>query len=271
MDSNIRIPEYAHILYERARPDNRVPEQGDNILEELTSLSTDECDFLIDIFQRFPRVQKSFHHFIGIEPEERLTEAVNLLAREPRAGWPVMGVPQGMIQSVAGHQTDGMRLAFMMASGNHDPQRINRIFAVHDLTESVTGDFISGGAYKDPISKPEKQKLERIVLRFLLEEHPSPKNAAEIMALWEEYEAGVTPDSVMAHDIDKLELVMQAQFYESLYPDLKSQFTDLWDHAYQHLQTPQGRNLLLELTAQHPQPHPLKTAHPQGFIFPWPV
>lgn len=271
MGSDVRIREYAHILHEQTRPDGHAPEQRDNILDELTSLSTDECFFLLDIFQRFPRVQKSFHHFLGLEAEERLAEAVNLLAREPRAGWPKMGVPQGMIQSVAGHQTDGMRMAFMMAAGSHNPKRVARMFAVHDLTESVTGDFISGGANKDPISKLERQKLERIVLRFLLEEHPAREDAVEMMALWEEYEAGVTPDSVMAHDIDKLELVMQAQFYESLYPDLKSQFTELWDHAQGNVQTPQGRALLNELTTQHPVPHPLKTARPVAFTFPWPL
>ncbi len=269
MDSDDK--QLAYIHSERQRPDSAPPEARDSIFEELPFLGTDECYFLLDIFQRFPRVKNSFHHFLGLEPEERLQEAVGLLAQEPRAGWPRMGVPSGMLQSVAGHHADGMKIAFMLAAGKYDAQHVAKIIAVHDLAESITGDFIPSGAYKDAITKPEKQKLERIVMRILLDEHPARNDAREIMALWEEYEAGQTPESLIAHDIDKLEMVMQAQFYESLYPDLKAQFRELWDYANDKMKTPQARALLTEITLQHPQPHPLKTARPQGFIFPWPV
>lgn len=271
MGSDTRIPEFVHILNGQTDYNTPVPGQSDNILDELTFLTYAECQFLRDIFQRLPRVQKGFHHFLGLEPEDRVGEAVRLLAKEPRRSWTSLGVPFTMVQSVAGHQTDGMRLAFVVAAGNHDPEHIARMFAVHDLAKSLTGDFIPGGVNKDPITKAEKQKLERIVMSFLLEEHPEPDDAREIRAHWEEYKAGQTPDAIMAHDINKLEMVMQAQFYESLYPDLKKPLREMWDYANDHLKTSQARALLDELTAQHPRPHPLKSQGGQVFSFPWPV
>ncbi len=244
---------------------------ADDILDELPRLTTSDGHFLRDIFMRFPHVAQRFEDFLNIEPSERLKEAVQRLNQEPRAGWPVLGVPHGIIQSVAGHQADGMQIAFIIASGKHDPQRVARMMAVHDLSESVTTDFISGGANRHPITKPERHKLERIALALLLDGHSSPSAAQEIKDLWQEYEDNQTDDAHMAHDIDKLELVMQAQFYESLYPDLNKSFTELWWHAHDNICTPQGRQFLDELTARHPQPHAIKTAYPQGFRFPWPV
>ncbi len=242
---------------------------ADEILDELPRLTTSDGHFLRDIFTRFPQVEGRFEHFLNIEPSERLKEAVQRLNQEPRAGWPVLGVPSGIIQSVAGHQADSMQLAFIVAAGKHDPQHVARMMSVHDLAESLTTDFISGGANRDPITKPERNKLERIALALLLDGHSSPSAAQEIKDLWQEYEDGQTDNAIMAHDIDKLELVMQAQFYESLYPDLNKSFTELWWHAHDNVRTPQGRQLLDELTAQHPKPHAIKTAYPQGFQFPW--
>lgn len=244
---------------------------ADEILDELSHLTNSDSHFLRDVFVRFPHVEKRFEHFLNTEPSERLKEAIQRLNQEPRSGWPVLGVPVGMIQSVAGHQADSMQLAFIVAAGKHDPQHVARMMAVHDLAESVTGDFISGGINRDPITKPERNKLERIALALLLDGHSSPAAAQEIKDLWQEYEDGQTDNAHMAHDIDKLELVMQAQFYESLYPELKKPLSELWQHANDNLRTPQGRQLLDEITRQHPQPHRLKTAWPQGFRFPWPV
>lgn len=270
MGSEIKLPEWAYVevtAQEKEPAKNAVPHYSP-ILDELGFLSSTDCAFMTDIFNRFPRVRDGFNHFMGFEPEERLAEAVKKLKTEPRAGWPLMGVPPEMIQSVAGHHADGMKLAFMIAAKNIDAQHVSRMIAVHDLAEAVTGDFISSGAYKDPITKAEKQKLERIAMTMLTRDFPDEDVAQEIMALWEEYEAGQTADSVMAHDIDKLELVMQAQYYEALYPDLKPAFRELWDAADRGIKTPEGRTWLTDLTRQA-RPHPLKTQGRQVFTFPW--
>lgn len=278
MGSDTSIRELVHVLQEQTPQTAQataIDPTTTPLFEEMPYLTTSDCHFMNDVFLRFPRVQAGFNHMLGIEPEERLAEAVRMLAHEPRKGFIPMGIPINMVQSIAGHQADGMKIAFMVAASahnpSHDPKRVSRMLAVHDLAESVTGDFISGGANKDNITKHEKQKLERIAMRFLLDEFPDEDSAGEIMTLWEEYEEGQTPDAVMAHDIDKLELVMQAQYYESMYPDLKKPLKELWDHANDNMQTPEARKILTEITAQHPQAHALKTHGRAVFAFPWPL
>ena len=269
MNTNVKMPEWAFIdaaHNDQAAPMPTAPFAA--IFDELGFLSSDDCDFLSDIFTRFPRVRAGFNHFVGCEPEERLAEAVHKLKSEPRAGWPVLGVPREIIQSVAGHHADTMKMAFMVAAQNINPQHIAKMMAVHDLAESVTGDFVSGGKFKDPITKPEKQRLERLVMRMLLQDFADEEAAREINALWEEYEDGKTANAIMAHDIDKLELVMQAQYYAGLYPDLAPKFSDMWDAARQGVKTPEGRAWLDELTRQT-KPHALKTHNRAVFTFPW--
>lgn len=269
MNTKVKMPAWAFIeTSHNDQPASAPAAPFAAIFDELAFLSSDDCDFLGDIFTRFPRVGSGFNHFVGCEPEERLAEAVHKLKSEPRAGWPLLGVPREMIQSVAGHHADTMKMAFMIAAQNIDPAHIARMMAVHDLAESVTGDFVSGGRFKDAITKPEKQRLERIAMRMLLQDFPNEDASREIKALWEEYEDGKTANAIMAHDIDKLELVMQAQYYTALYPDLKPQFSDMWHAAHQGVKTPEGRAWLDELT-QQTKPHTLKTQNRAVFTFPW--
>ncbi len=269
MNTKVKMPEWAFVDAPHNDPSPRTPAAPfAAIFDELSFLSSDDCDFLSDIFTRFPRVRDGFNHFVGHEPEDRLAEAVHKLKSEPRAGWPVLGVPREMTQSVAGHHADTMKMAFMVAAQNIDPAHIARMMAVHDLAESVTGDFVSGGRFKDAITKPEKQKLERIAMRMLLQDFPDEDAAREISALWEEYEDGKTANAVMAHDIDKLEMVMQAQYYASLYPDLAPKFSDMWDSADKGIKTAEGRAWLDQLT-QQTQPDALKTQNRAVFTFPW--
>jgi putative hydrolase of HD superfamily len=273
MDTKIKMPEWAFV---EAAHDPASPAQGTQpysspysaLFDELGFLSSDDCAFLTDIFQRFPRVQAGFNHFLGFEPEDRLAEAVQKLKAEPRAAWPLMGVPPTMVQSVAGHHADAMKLAFMVASQGAEPAHIARMMAVHDLAECVTGDFISAGRYKDPIIKSEKQHLERIALKMLLQDFPDEDTAQEITALWEEYETGTSPQAKLAHDIDKLELVMQAQYYGHLWPDLKPAFQEMWDAAERSVKTSEGRQWLTQLTHAS-APHALKTHGHAVFTFPW--
>lgn len=272
MNTNVKMPAWAFVdaAHNDQPPQTPATTPFAAIFDELDFLSSDECDFLSDIFNRFPRVRAGFHHFAGCEPQDRLAEAVDKLKSEPRAGWSPLGVPPGIIQSVAGHHADTMKMAFMMAASHIDPPYIARMMAVHDLAESVTGDFVSGGRFKDAITKPEKQKLERIVLRMLLQGFPDEDAGREISALWEEYEDGKTASAIVAHDIDKLELVMQAQYYAHLYPDLTPQFADMWAAADKSVKTPEGRAWLDQLTRQT-QPHALKTHSRAVFTFPWDV
>ncbi len=85
-----------------------------------------------------------------------------------------------------------------------DHARLMRILIVHDLAEAVSGDVPA----PDQVGAPPKATRERADLVSLL----SPLSAelsAEMLELWEEYEAARTPEALAAKALDKLETIMQ--------------------------------------------------------------
>lgn len=91
-----------------------------------------------------------------------------------------------------------------------DFARLLRICLVHDLGEAVRGDVPAPEQAmrlaEDPAAR--KAEEERRDLLALLEPLPEPRRA-EILALWDEYEAAETPEARLAKALDKLETILQ--------------------------------------------------------------
>lgn len=87
-----------------------------------------------------------------------------------------------------------------------------RLALVHDMAESLVGDITP----LHNISKTEKHYRETMALRAsvsLLPEELSAQ-AAEIIALFDEYEKAETAEAILVKDIDKYELMLQTYEYE---------------------------------------------------------
>lgn len=85
-----------------------------------------------------------------------------------------------------------------------DAARLMRICLVHDLAEALTGDIPAPA--KD--SAPDKSAAERAAMQALTAPLPAPARA-EILGLWEEYEAATTREARLAKGLDKLETILQ--------------------------------------------------------------
>lgn len=84
---------------------------------------------------------------------------------------------------------------------------------VHDLAECIAGDITP----YDGISKDEKFKREKNALEYLVEklgEDIDSSSINDIKSLWMEYEENTSVESIVVHDLDKLEMIIQAQEYE---------------------------------------------------------
>ena len=119
-----------------------------------------------------------------------------------RSAWTSEGQPE----SVAEHS---WRLCLMavVLSGYFDAidvARLLKMCIIHDLGEAISGDI---PAVKQDASAP-KSGAERLDLLQLVA--PLPQRArAEIIALWDEYEAAASPEAKIAKALDKLETIMQ--------------------------------------------------------------
>ena len=124
-----------------------------------------------------------------------------------RSAWTSAGRPE----SVAEHS---WRLCLMAITLHPsfpevDLGRLLRMCVVHDLGEALHGDVpapVQARAIAE--GRGPKADEERRDLLELLAPLP-PDVRAEITALWDEYEAAVTPEAKMAKALDKLETILQ--------------------------------------------------------------
>jgi putative hydrolase of HD superfamily len=84
---------------------------------------------------------------------------------------------------------------------------------VHDLPEVHVGDITP----HDGVLAAVKTERERAAMMRLIAGHP---RSDELRALWEEYEDGLTPEALFVKACDKLDMALQAQWYEEQQPGI---------------------------------------------------
>lgn len=91
-----------------------------------------------------------------------------------------------------------------------DRDRCIKMALVHDLAEAIVGDITPhcGVSEEDKHSR-EKNAMANMV--SLIDGHIGK----EIMELWEEYEQNSTPEAHFVKDIDKFDMILQADEYET--------------------------------------------------------
>jgi putative hydrolase of HD superfamily len=82
-----------------------------------------------------------------------------------------------------------------------------KMVILHDLAESIVGDYMPGD-----ISAPEKTRQEKAAMESILAGLPDSVRA-EYTEIWTEYLNNKTAVSRFVHRIDKLEMAMQASSY----------------------------------------------------------
>ncbi|MCV0372575.1 MAG: HD domain-containing protein [Nitrosarchaeum sp.] len=126
----------------------------------------------------------------------------------PRQGWfDKLGIEKP--ESVSDH-TFSMTVMAMIFSDLQrlDTLKILKMSLLHDLAESVTGDMTPS-----QISKEDKAVLETQHMTEILKNLPSELER-EFLELWHEFQQNLTPESRMVHELDKLEMALQAKIYE---------------------------------------------------------
>ena len=142
------------------------------------------------------------------------------LKRVKRKGWVIHGVKEP--ESVAEHSFRTALMATVLA----DTFNVNREKAVimaliHDLAESEIGDI----SLHDKISKKEKHRKEKKAFEKLA----SLLDDKELYKLWLEFEKGKTKEARLVHQLDKLEMHLQAMEYERSQKRDLSEFFSLVD------------------------------------------
>lgn len=122
-----------------------------------------------------------------------------------------------------------------------DTLKVLKMSLIHDLAESKTGDLTP-----EQISKEEKQNIENQTMNEIIKNLPSQLEK-EFIILWKEFQEEISLESKLVHQIDKLEMVLQAKIYE------KEGFTPIQpflDSAETHLKNNELKELFLKIIKQ---------------------
>ena len=157
-----------------------------------------------------------------------------------RTGWVRQGAGP-KIESVADHSWRislmSMVSSSVLASSSsspgdsslpmYDTNKCIKMALVHDLAEAVVGDITPHCGVTDQDKHSQElaaitEMTRKLCLGTGTEDRAtdvSPQNTQdvgeEILELWKEYEEGITPESKLVKDMDKLEMTLQALEYEN--------------------------------------------------------
>lgn len=143
----------------------------------------------------------------------------NQLKRTPRTGWVQRGVPNA--EDVAAHSFGVVYTILVLAplvKASINLERALAMAALHDLPESMTTDIPTPAWRFLPDSI--KTEVERAAMHEMLFSVTSTGSvtetniSAQFMAWWEELHARQTPEALLVHDADKIDMFLQALLYE---------------------------------------------------------
>lgn len=162
------------------------------------------------------------------------------LKNVPRQGW-IDRLNHKDPESVAEHAYSAAIMGMILSDmENRDTQKILKMILLHDLSESIIGDIPP-----DKMSAEAKIQFEDDAMKKILgylPEHIREK----YQLLWDEFQQGSSAESILVHQIDKLEMALQARTYS------KSGFTSeqvapFFDSAREEISEKNIKEILKEI------------------------
>lgn len=134
-------------------------------------------------------------------------ESVLRLKSVKRSGW-VSKAGISNPETVSDHSYSmcaiGMILSDMLEL---DTERVTKMIIIHDLAESVIGDYMPGEIARKKKGIEEKKAMNSILYQIPVVVRSNYKR------IWEEYQSNKTQEARFVHKLDKLEMAMQAIRY----------------------------------------------------------
>ena len=130
------------------------------------------------------------------------------LKKLPRSGWKIkVGLENS--ESVAEHSYMMSVMSMVLSDMKSlDSEKVLKMAILHDWAESKIGDFMP-----DQIGYDKKSELENYAMNEILESLPE-KIQNNYQNLWNEFLLRETQESKLVHELDKLEMALQAKIYE---------------------------------------------------------
>ena len=177
---------------------------------------------------------------MSLEKLVRFSEVVGKLKNVKRSGW-ISHVGIEDPESVADHSFRSAILAMCIGDLlNVDTEKLVKMLLLHDAQEALTGDYNIFA--KKKIGMNEFKAQEKSAALKVLSVLPSELRK-EYIDIWEEFEKQKTPEAILANDIDKIEMMIQALEYEKQGYD-SEKFNAFWTSVQKKIKTTFMKDLL---------------------------
>lgn len=137
-----------------------------------------------------------------------------------RAGW-VSKVRVNNSESVADHTYSMCAISMVLSDMfGLDTEKVMKMVVLHDLAESIIGDYMPGDVTKKQKRLQEKKAMKSILYCLPLDVR------SDYEKIWQEYFLNKTDVARFVHRMDKLEMLLQAKQYteQGYSPRLLGQF-----------------------------------------------
>ena len=130
------------------------------------------------------------------------------LKKISRQGW-VDKLSLNHPESVADHSYS-MAIISMVISDmkKYNSEKILKMVLLHDLAEAKIGDFTP-----NQLSKEKKKLLENNAFSEIIDNLPM-NIRSQYLELWQDYQENISAESKFVHQVDKLEMALQAKLYQ---------------------------------------------------------
>ena len=123
-----------------------------------------------------------------------------------RKGWKIKSTAKD-IESVADHSYAATTIAMIISDLKEmNTEKVMKMMLIHDLPEAIIGDLVPG-------ENPNKDTEENEAINDILRNLPN-KIQKQYFEIWNEFKEKTSKESLLVHEIDKLELVFQLSLYK---------------------------------------------------------
>ena len=165
--------------------------------------------------------------------------AINL-KKIHRQGW-IDKLSIAKPESVADHSYS-MAIMGMVISDleNCNSEKIIKMILLHDLAESKIGDYTPG-----QIELKIKKDIENTAFLKILKDLPD-SIISQYRNIWKEYQENESPESQIVHQLDRLEMALQAKTYQKE-GHSKEQLESFYEYAQKEIVNPKLKELFKQV------------------------
>lgn len=172
-----------------------------------------------------------------LENTNSIFEFILQLKNIPRSGWQKkLGIVRP--ESVADHAYSVAAIAMILS----DVKKLNsektlKMAILHDLAESIIGDLTP-----DDGPRSQKIKLENTAMKKIISTLDT-KIQKQYWSLWLEYQKGISKEAKLLHQVDKLDMALQANEYKKS-GHSKQKLAPFFDSAKKQITDPEIKKIL---------------------------